>query len=150
MFESVQGGDAPREGRKQALNMVGSAQDNMGVRVEATKAALCSSIRSRVALLAGIHRSVLCLLTLHGTRRSVAPPQCHMDSSRCVGCTHHERGSLFQANAKIVRSYCISLILASLQVSVREQGLHLIFISAAKIGVQIVYHLLHSDMKNLH
>lgn len=37
---SLEGGDAARDGRKQAFNLVGSVQDNMDVRVEATKAAL--------------------------------------------------------------------------------------------------------------
>lgn len=50
----LEGGDAPRDGRKQAPNLVGSVQDNMDVRVEATKAALCVSMSSEHGF-AGTH-----------------------------------------------------------------------------------------------
>lgn len=43
---SLEGGDATREEQKQALKFVDSAQDNMDVRVEATKAALCFGLSS--------------------------------------------------------------------------------------------------------
>lgn len=52
---------------KQALYSESSAQDNMDVRVEATKAALFQP-QHQVALLAATHRPVLCLRIVHGTR----------------------------------------------------------------------------------
>lgn len=39
-FQSLEGGDVSREGWEKELKLVGSAQDNMDVKAEATKAAL--------------------------------------------------------------------------------------------------------------
>lgn len=68
----TEGGDATGGGWKRAVDLAGSNQDNMDVRVDTTKAALCFGTILRVALLAAAHISVLCAIC--GSQRSVTPP----------------------------------------------------------------------------
>lgn len=68
----TEGGDATGGGWKRAVHLAGSNQDNMDVRVDTTKAALCFGTILRVALLAGAHISALCAIC--GSQCSITPP----------------------------------------------------------------------------
>lgn len=104
----------------------------MDVRVEATKAALCFSSEPRVTLLAGTHRSLLCLWTVDGTQCSVTPPQCHMNSSRCVECASGGGRSAFYSKKNTNRAIVLSLRVITSVSFHREQGPQFVFMSAAK------------------
>lgn len=78
---------------KQALHLLGSVQDNTDVRVEATKASLCIAMSSEW-LCWQAHIDQYCLV-IYGTRSTVTPPQCHMNSSRCVECASQEGNRSF-------------------------------------------------------
>lgn len=137
---------------KQALHLVGSVQDNMDVRVEATKAALCLTMGSEW-LCWQAHIDRYCL-EIHGTRSTLTPPQCHMNSSRCVECASQEGKHSFTPRKRgkklaVVLSPCY----LGFTTSVLSQGIRpapRIYLCKLKLAVQLSYHLLHPDMKNLH
>ncbi len=90
-----------------------------------------------MALLAGTHRSVLCLWIIHGTQRSVTPPQCHMNSSRCFECASREGNRIFTHRKCKNRAIVLYLCYHSITTGIcchREQDTHLIFTAAAKFG----------------